>query len=163
MLQAIIGVLIGMGVFYILVDLYKVPYYKTSQAVDNISQKQKHKTSFLDAHLGSIARWLSGKIKMDKFKKAQLESDLKTAQMEITPEMFKANAIVKASLIGVFAIPEMGRFYRHVLIENGFPHHGAVAFGHYGKALFEVFKLLGAEKIGYNRPKNDRYETENPF
>ena len=32
--------------------------------------------------------------------------------------------------IGVFAIPEMGRFYRHVLIEKNFPHHGAVAFGH---------------------------------
>lgn len=65
--------------------------------------------------------------------------------------------------IGVFAIPEMGRFYRHVLIENGFPHHGAVAFGHFGKALFEVFKYLGVEKIGYNRPAGDKYPTENPF
>ena len=37
--------------------------------------------------------------------------------------------------VGIFAIPEMGRFYRHVLIEKNFPHHGAVAFGHYGKAL----------------------------
>ena len=63
--------------------------------------------------------------------------------------------------IGVFAIEEMGRFYRHVLIENGFPHHGAVAFGHYGKALFEVFKYIGAEKIGYNQ--KERYATENPF
>ena len=43
--------------------------------------------------------------------------------------------------IGIFAIPEMGRFYRHVLIEKNFPHHGAVAFGHFGKALYEVFKL----------------------
>ena len=25
--------------------------------------------------------------------------------------------------IGIFAIPEMGRFYRHVLIEKNFPHH----------------------------------------
>ena len=41
--------------------------------------------------------------------------------------------------IGVFAIPEMGRFYRHVLIEKNFPHHGAVAFGHFGKTLFEYF------------------------
>ncbi len=63
--------------------------------------------------------------------------------------------------IGVFAIKEMGRFYRHVLIENGFPHHGAVAFGHYGKALYEVFKYVGAEKIGYNQ--KERYPTENPF
>ena len=65
--------------------------------------------------------------------------------------------------IGIFAIPEMGRFYRHVLIEKNFPHHGAVAFGHYGKALFEIFKLLGVEDLGYNQPKEMRYPTENPF
>ncbi len=67
--------------------------------------------------------------------------------------------------IGVFAIPEMGRFYRHVLIEKNFPHHGAVAFGHYGKALFEVFKYIGvpAEDIGFNQPKGMLYRTENPF
>lgn len=65
--------------------------------------------------------------------------------------------------IGVFAIPQMKRFYRHVLIEKNYPHHGAVAFGHFGKALFEVFRYIGAEEIGYNRPACDRYPTENPF
>ena len=65
--------------------------------------------------------------------------------------------------IGVFAIREMGRFYRHVLIQKGFPHHGAVAFGHYGKFLFEVFKYLGAEDIGYNKPVEEKYLSENPF
>ena len=45
--------------------------------------------------------------------------------------------------IGIFAIPEMGRFYRHVLIEKNFPHHGAVAFGHYGKALYEIHRSTG--------------------
>ncbi|MDE6584115.1 MAG: hypothetical protein K2K15_01810, partial [Anaeroplasmataceae bacterium] len=65
--------------------------------------------------------------------------------------------------IGVFAIKEMGRFYRHVLIEKGFPHHGAVAFGHYGKLVYEVFKYLGVESIGYNQPKTEKYITENPF
>ncbi len=65
--------------------------------------------------------------------------------------------------IGVFAIREMDRFYRHVLLEDGFPHHGAVAFGHFGKEIFEVFRCLGAEKIGYNRPASLPYPTENPF
>ena len=67
--------------------------------------------------------------------------------------------------IGVFAIPEMGRFYRHVLIEKNFPHHGAVAFGHFGKAIYEVFKYLGVDvnEIGYNQPAGVRYPTENPF
>ena len=67
--------------------------------------------------------------------------------------------------IGVFAIKEMGRFYRHVLIEKNFPHHGAVAFGKYGKALYEVFKYVGVDvdEIGFNRGANDRYPTENPW
>ena len=65
--------------------------------------------------------------------------------------------------IGVFAIHEMGRFYRHVLIQKRFPHHGAVAFGHHGRALFEVFKFLGVQDIGYNQPKSLPYPTENPW
>lgn len=65
--------------------------------------------------------------------------------------------------IGVFAIEEMGRFYRHVLIEKRFPHHGAVAFAHCGKALFEVLKYLGVKDIAFNKPKNQPYDTENPF
>ena len=65
--------------------------------------------------------------------------------------------------IGVFAIPEMGRFYRHVLLEKHYPHHGAVAFGHFGKALFEVFRFLGVKDIAYNQPKSLPYPTENPW
>ena len=67
--------------------------------------------------------------------------------------------------IGIFAIPEMGRFYRHVLIEKNYPHHGAVAFGHFGKALYEVFKYIGVplEDINFNQPKGMMYPTENPF
>jgi len=67
--------------------------------------------------------------------------------------------------IGVFAIHEMGRFYRYELIGKNFPHHGAVMFGHYGKALYEALKYIGVDpkEIGYNHGKNDRYEDENPF
>ena len=65
--------------------------------------------------------------------------------------------------VGVFAVPEMGRFYRHVLLEKRYPHHGAVAFSHCGAALFEVFRFLGIEDVAYNRPKGLPYPTENPF
>ncbi len=65
--------------------------------------------------------------------------------------------------IGVFAIPEMGRFYRHVLVQKGYPHHGAVAFHHCGKELFEVFKYLGISDIAYNQPRGVLYPTESPF
>ena len=65
--------------------------------------------------------------------------------------------------IGVFAIPEMGRFYRHVLINKRYPHHGAVAFGHFGKSLWSVFQYLGIGDIAFNQPKGMLYPDENPF
>ncbi|MCH3971335.1 MAG: fucose isomerase [Oscillospiraceae bacterium] len=65
--------------------------------------------------------------------------------------------------IGVFAIPEMGRFYRHVLLQKHYPHHGAVAFQHCGKTLFRVFQYLGVQDIAYNQPIGVRYPDENPF
>jgi len=65
--------------------------------------------------------------------------------------------------IGVFAIPEMARFYRHVLIAKRYPHHGAVVFGHAGKSLFAIFDYLGVCDIAYNQPAGRMYATENPF
>ncbi len=65
--------------------------------------------------------------------------------------------------IGIFAIPEMGRFYRYELIENHYPHHGAVAFGKFGKALYNIFDYYNVEKVGFNRPKEMLYNKENPF
>ncbi|MGN0633020.1 MAG: L-fucose/L-arabinose isomerase family protein [Oscillospiraceae bacterium] len=65
--------------------------------------------------------------------------------------------------IGIFAIKEMARFYRYVLIEKAYPHHGAVIFGHHGKLLFEVLKYLGVEDIAFNRPAGMLYDKENPY
>jgi L-fucose isomerase-like protein len=65
--------------------------------------------------------------------------------------------------IGVFAIKEMGRFYRHVLIEKRFPHHTAVAFQHAGRPLHAAVRMLGVEEVYSNRPAGLLYPTENPF
>ena len=105
MMQVIIGALFGVGLFFILADVYAIPYYKTSKAVESLSKLQKEKTSGLDLWLGGIAGWLADRLPMEPFKKSQLEADLRTAQMDVTPEMFRANAIVKAMLVGVMAIP----------------------------------------------------------
>jgi len=65
--------------------------------------------------------------------------------------------------IGVIAIPEMARFYRHILIEKKYPHHAGVILTHCAKTLFDVMKLLGVTDIGYNQPACIPYPTENPF
>jgi L-fucose isomerase-like protein len=65
--------------------------------------------------------------------------------------------------VGVFAVREMGRFYRHVLVEKRFPHHTAIAFQHAGKTLFAASRMLGVGDLFYNLPKGALYPTENPF
>jgi L-fucose isomerase-like protein len=50
-----------------------------------------------------------------------------------------------------------------VLVAKGYPHHGAVVFGHIGKALYTVFNFLGVPDIGWNQPANMLYPRENPF
>ena len=96
------------------------------------------------------------------FFRLQSTSDAKltayVAQGEVLPVATRS-----FGAIGIFAIPQMGRFYRHWLIEKNFPHHGAVAFGHFGKQLYEVFKYLGVEEIGFNQPAGLLYKSENPF
>ncbi|EHY9857451.1 fucose isomerase [Vibrio parahaemolyticus] len=74
--------------------------------------------------------------------------------LDIDPESFGS--------IAVFGIPEMQRFYRHVLIQKRYPHHAGIAFGHVGKTLYQVLELLGVTDIDYNQPSHERYPNEIP-
>ena len=65
--------------------------------------------------------------------------------------------------LGVAAIPGFARFYRHVLIQKRFPHHGAFGFEKCGKILFEALGLLGVEDINTPKPAGQLYPGENPF
>jgi L-fucose isomerase-like protein len=65
--------------------------------------------------------------------------------------------------IGIIAVREMARFYRHILIEKRFPHHTAVAFGHAARTLFAACKMLGIGDLFFNYPKGIFYPGENPF
>ena len=105
MLQIIIGSLCGVACYFIMANVLHIPYIRTSKAVNNLAKLQRERTSSLDIWLGNLAAFIAKYIPMNEFKKQELASDLRTAQMDMTPEMFTANAIVKALLVGVFAIP----------------------------------------------------------
>jgi len=107
-----------------------------------------------------------------------LDGQIKAGQISIFRLQSTADAEIKAYVadgevlninpksfgsIGVFAIPEMGRFYRHVLIEKRFPHHTAIAFKHAGKTLYAACKMLGVEEVFFPKPKSTYYPSENPF
>lgn len=82
-LSVIIGVLCAVGLYFILADAFKLPYVRTSKAVNNLSKSQKEKTSSLDVWLGSFAAFIAKHLPMNEFKRQELETDLRTAQMDM--------------------------------------------------------------------------------
>ena len=105
MLQIIISMSIGIGVFLVVSDFFRIPYIKTSKAASNLSKRQKNKTSTIDLCLRDFATWISTKIRINEYKRMQLLSDLQTANLNITPELHIANAIIKSGLCGLLVIP----------------------------------------------------------
>ena len=63
-----IGVLVGIGLFMILADRFRIPYMRTSKAVNNLAKQQKEKTSSIDVWLSSVASFIARKIRLNEFK-----------------------------------------------------------------------------------------------
>ena len=105
LLPIIVAFITTIGIAFILFDVMKVPSYAVSKATHNLGKKQNKKTNPLEVWLGEIANWISGKLRLNEYKRMHLDADLKTADMNMTPEMYVADNIVKSLFIGIFAIP----------------------------------------------------------
>lgn len=105
MLQTTVGTLIGIGIFLILADILRIPHIKTSKAFYNMSKRQKRKTSTVELWLQGLAQFIAKNIKLNENRRLQLMSDLQTAGMDISPELYIANSIIKAGIYGIFVIP----------------------------------------------------------
>ena len=104
-LQICIGALTAIGLAFVLADVYHLPTLKASKATNNLGKKGEKKVGMIEIYLKDFSAFLSKKLKLNEYKRAQLAADLKTAGMEITPEAYVADAITKALAIAVFAIP----------------------------------------------------------
>ena len=105
LLQISIGILAAVGLAFVLADVYHLPTLKARKATNNLGKKGERKVGMVEIYLKDFSAFLSKKLKLNEYKRAQLEADLKTAAMEITPEIYVADAITKALAVAVFAIP----------------------------------------------------------
>ena len=148
-MRFIIGILIGVGLTYILLDVFRIPYVKTSKAVKTLSSRQKSQTSTVDIWLENVAEYLAKKIKINEFQRIELEENLRTAQIDLTPEQFRANSIVKAALVGLAAVPML--FFIPIVS----PAFLIAAFFVYRSENSKIVKRIKAkrEKIEYELPR----------
>ncbi len=104
-MQIVIAMLVTVSAALILLDVFKVPSYAVSKATNNLGKKHNKKTNPPELWLKSFSQFLASHIRLNEYKRMQLDADLKTADMNVTPEQYVANGIVKALFIGIFAIP----------------------------------------------------------
>ena len=107
LLQIIAAAIMAAGLSLILLDAFRVPCYAVSKAVHNLGKQQKKKTSVLEIWLRKLSVRLAGKLRLNEYRRMQLEADLRTSDISMTPEQYTANAIVKGLVIGVFALPAL--------------------------------------------------------
>lgn len=102
----LIALLCFIGLFSASLDIYRLPSRKAEKTIANLHNQQQTGTSSIELAMNAIATFLEKKVvRINPFKRAQLEVDLFTAEMDVTPERFYADAIVKGLLIGIAAIP----------------------------------------------------------
>lgn len=102
--NVITGILVGFSFFLILCDLFKVPTYRTSMTMIGMEKQNKTENSRINSTLDDIAKWLSTKLRIRDFKKAQMQANLNSARMTISPEMYMAQCIIKAALVALLSI-----------------------------------------------------------
>lgn len=149
MIQIICGIFIGIGIFFIIADLFRIPYIKTSIAISNLSKRQKKKIGSIELWLKGLAEWLAKQLKLNEYRRLQLASDLQTAGINISPELHTANAIIKAGICGIFAVPA---FFIFPLIT---PLIIALAIAVYAKESTSVEERIKAKRtaIEYELPR----------
>jgi len=104
-MEYLIALAFAAGIFLILCDLYRIPLLSTSVAYDHLAQRQVEKTSSLDIWLKGLAVWISKHIRLSEYRKMQMQSDLTSAGLHLSPEMHIANALVQSLLVALTAIP----------------------------------------------------------
>ena len=104
-LQLLIGIFGAIGIALIWADIAKVPTLKVSKAANNLGKKGEKKVDVIAVYLKNISNKLARKIKLNEYKRSQLEADLQTAGLDISPESYVSDAIVKSVSLGLLAIP----------------------------------------------------------
>ncbi len=99
------GVLLGLGLFFILADILRLPTLATQKAMLAAGKQAKSKPKATEALLHTAAVKLSVHIPMDEYKKNRMANVLSAAGMSETPELFMAMAIVKSAAIALAVIP----------------------------------------------------------
>lgn len=105
MMLLLFALFLSAGLYLVAAELLKVPTYKATKAVLNMNKRTKKKARNSDAFLMELAAKLAKILPMDEYKRRRLTATLKSAEIPMTAEVYMAQAMVKAGLVSVCALP----------------------------------------------------------
>ena len=98
------GTLFGLGAFFLLAGLLRLPTSASTKAVLTVTNRGKAKKNSMNAILFDMAAKAAPLVRLDAYKRRKLEAQLKSAEIQMSPETYVAAAWVKAGLIGLLVI-----------------------------------------------------------
>ena len=105
MLVICAAVIAAIGLGLILSDTLRVPSYAVSKATHNLGKRQNHKTNPLEIWMRELSNRIAERLRLNEYRRMQLDTDLKTADIHMTPEAYVADNLVRSMLVGIFAVP----------------------------------------------------------
>lgn len=105
MILMLFGVLFALGIYMILAHLFHIPTLKKTKAVMRIGKKKQKQTKDSDAFIMELALKIAPYIPVDSHRKRKLTSTLKSAEMNMTAEVYLAQAYVKTGLALLGIVP----------------------------------------------------------
>ena len=99
------GLTLAAGLFFILLDVLRLPYLSTAKAMLNTTRAEEKAARSFETYLMTFAVKLSRYIRMDEYRKHRLKNVLKATGMNMEPEIYQTYALVKAGAILLAVIP----------------------------------------------------------
>ena len=105
MMVGFCAVFAATGIGFLLAERLKLPSRAASRAMHSMGRNRKDKPNPLTLLMRELSGRLAGKLRLNDYRRAQLEADLRTGDMTQTPEQFVAENLVRAGMVAVLAIP----------------------------------------------------------
>lgn len=105
LLLIIFGTTLAMGLYFILADLLKVPKLATERPLLSFQKSERNAAKSFENILLGLSMKLSKFIRLDDHKRRRLTRTLAAAEIDMTPELYTANSLIKPAIISLLIVP----------------------------------------------------------
>lgn len=104
-LLCVFGFFAALGLYFLAASVLRLPTHGAERAMAERGRKKVSVSQFLEHRLFVVSVWVSDYIRLDEYKRNRMNHVLKAAGMNMSPEVYRAFALVKGGSLLVLCIP----------------------------------------------------------